>query len=862
MAIKDCLPILSDTPLDAQDIIQTLEDLSPITDAQVKQKVLREEISAALDEKIKKAKEIAHDNHIGKSQVQQYTDGAGNYQEILDRRMNDIFGRNSIDTVRRNYRNRHINQLDTFEAMFGAREGIRSVKPDSDMEKQVSIRVMQIGEIKVDGLTAKSAAKMLPENASEVDRIAYAIAAYNEWSRQFMIKHGVDVKYHDQYFIKRRYDTAAMDSMGAERYAKLSDEEKVKYQKMGTAQAKKILGIKAWSEYMADNLDAVKTYGHSMTREELVENLERTARKIYENNVKGKSVLEMDNPKKAKRARKREFVFKSPEHAYDVFQKTSVGGLTSQIESNAWAMASEAVKISRLGIDHKRVDKLVTQKTIEYVERLPDEKRTHKPRPDWWKNYKENRIKQGIADLAGDNTYARSGLSDFSTFMKTALAVGKLGNTITVAMLDPLDTGRQAFYVNGKFFGGLIDWHRNMIQVIKQTGIKNVVTGNTEKLKEISTHLGLVSNFLSAESSMRVARGDLATSDSFFGKQIDRFGANLMKLTSLLPQQTALSKISSGMTAVRTFTNMVEKLEKKDFDLNALNAFELDTLREYNISAKEMRAIAMAERFKPWGDGSAVLTHKSIRDSLLNPEGKDYAEHLQKLSDILGVEKDMVGDAVINMSEKYANFVNDFFSRGTPTPELSVKTAMFKATGSETLDVVMNLMGQFMDTPIMQLQSYAELVEKMKRLHSHPDQTVAQTVKQVGVPMMAQMVPHALTGAAMYLAYDAIWSELMGKEQSKIQKLATGNPTQQKEVMLDVLGRTSVVPFMFEAINNGTSSYYNGSVLDMFGGPAVDVLNDAAKVINPNSNTTLESFAKKQLPNAWFIQAIQNRISE
>jgi hypothetical protein len=826
MSIK-CIPLLEGVPLTDKEVQKIIDDVSVIRRLETQERVMREEVVIALNEKARQVKIEAHDEFLEEVQSVQLLEGVKSFGQFLNKRMKQLFGRDSIDTVRIKYRNRLLNKLNSYEATFGVTTGLEKIKPNSPDEEALFKKVAALGQMDLKKVsTLESADKVLKEmfgdNPTEIDRMALALASYNEYTRQFMIKHGVPVEFHSGYVVKRVYSPKILADMGKDN----------------------------WVDFMAKRLDSRKTFGHTLPEAELKKKLHKIAGAIERNELKATTTLDFDFDGKPKFKRRREFVFKDEQAAYEVFRDLSPEGLTSQIVNSSWRMASEAVRISRLGYDPAKINKRINERAIDYVSRLPDGEKA-KEGLRMANFYKENRIKQAIGDLTGENNYARSGVSSFGTALKVVNSVTKLGNSITVAMLDPLDASRQAFYVNGKPMGGFIDWHVNMASAMKNIGFWGILSGDTRAAAELNEHLALVTHYISTESSMRVARGELGAGYGAIGKRLERGTAVAMKLATLLPQQTALSKISTGLLGAKTFAGMIDKVKKGD----KLNAFELDTLREYSISPNEMKVLGMVERYQAWG-GNSIVSSKQIR-ALLEGEGKDYEKHLKEIADTLGIKESEVGDNIISIAEKYDNYLVDFFSRGTPTPELAAKTALFKGTNSEFVNVAMGLLTQFMDTPVMQLISYSEMIDKLKRVHAHPDGDVAKTAAQVGVAAMAQTVPHLLAGAGMYMAYDAIWSGFMGKE-SKIEKLSKATPSERNAIFLDIAGRTSAVPFLFEGLDNSTSEYYNKNLSSMFGGPSLDLVNDGLNVVNPNGNTTFEHFVRRHKPNAWFIQASGN----
>ncbi len=464
-------------------------------------------------------------------------------------------------------------------------------------------------------------------------------------------------------------------------------------------------------------------------------------------------------------------------------------------------------------------------------------------------------------DIAGTNNYVAGGLTNMTTFAKTVTAVGKLGNAISVAMLDPIDVMRQVYYVNGSVTEGLGawgQWHMNMFRSMKEAGFKGVLKGDLHSMNEMGEHLGMVMSYLSSESSMRVARGELASDSSVFGRAVDKYGNKAMKFATFLPQQTALSRVSTAVVGTRQFTKLLDKVSADGRDLGKLNKWEKDTLKEYGLGSKDMELLKKVEQIETWGGGK-MLSGKAIRDHFMFPkDGVSIEKHYEQMAKDMGVTVPQVGEAAILLSGKYDAFLNDFLVRGTPTPELSAKTALFKGTDKESINTMMGLITQFMDTPVMQLQSFSELVEKSGRIHAEDNPDKAKWMAMVGGDVAKQAAPHAILGMGMYLGYDALLSAMVGKE-SAVEKFASGDATKQREMSLDILGRTSVVPFLFEALNNATSVYQGGSITDMVGGPSLDLMSDMAQTINPNNDrATFARLMKKQIPNSLYIQAGRN----
>lgn len=833
-----CAFHLEGTALEISDVQHILEEYKNINNQEEKLRLELESIAEALEIRAKQARAMAFDQHISEKLVTKFLDGANTKGKFLQNYMDYLFGRNSVDTTRNRKQKKLMNKLVKYEKFAGVEGKLKTIEADSELESQVFQRVEQIGQLdlsnfKTQESTEKFIRQFSNDNPTDVDRIAFAIAAYNEYTRQFLIHHGVPTKFHSGYVVRRKYNV--------ETWKKHAKREGIEDHK------------RWFAKEMAKHVDARKSFKRDMTPEELEEKMYDIAKGIDINEAKRQTTLETEFDGTPKFKRQRELVFKSSKDAYEVFQKMTPTGLVSQIVSDSRGIAGEAVKISSLGYDSKRVQKLVAN-------RMGNKFGTEN------KNvlniYRELRINQALGEISGENSYVASSISTFGSTLKVYNAAKLLGNTITVAMLDPLDASRQVFYTNGQIMKGLVQWNKNFIGAMKQVGVMNTIRGNTEALNEVSRYLGLVTHYISTESSMRVVRNDLALGSDVVGKKIEKGVSRVMKAFTLLPQQTAFSKTATALLGASTFTDIVKKFKNNKFDFAKLNGFERDTLKEYKITPNELKLLTEVPLYETWG--GSILTGKYIRDHLLDPKNKDFEAHIKEVAETLDIEAERIPDAINLLSEKYENFIEDFYTRGTPTPELAARTALVKATGNEFVDLIMGGLTQFKDTPIHQAITLQETYEKVKRVYKVEDKTKFEQLKTIGAPMMAQLAPHILVGSAMYLTLDAVQSFILNKE-SKIQQMIDGSPEKRKEIMLRVAENTSAVPFLFEAINNSTADYYDQDLLSAFSSPSVELIKDVSKLVHARSIKDPEAFldfAKKQTPNAWFIQAGKNYFGE
>lgn len=843
----ECEVHLKGTAYDIDEIDEIIKAAEGITDLAEREAFLRDELLRAKKDTRQSLIARAHDATLAKKLIEKYSKDATSYTEMLERAHKDLVGRNGVDTQRIRVKNILLNTLQELETLTGSVDGLRKLKGGSAEEKAVFTTVIRItremGALDVAKMTGANKQAYIQEvlqkiskgtKPTETEKMAVTIAAYNEFTRQFMRKNGVPVKYHDAFVVKRRYDPRIIE----------------------------VKGVTVWAEQMAAAVDAKASFGREMSKSDLIKKMEGIGKAILKNDALNSSFFDFGLDGKPKLKRKRELVFKSDEDAYNIFNNMSTESLAAQVQNSAWALASEAIKTNRLGYTPDATYKAVLQQITKKAEDIPPSIRK-KEAGKWRQRIKEIKLHQAIGDLAGSNKYAPTGLSTLGTTAKMMNSIGLLGNAVTTAMLDPLDVARQVFYVQGKGnFGGILDWYGNFINVVKETGVKKAIMGDFSAMQELNSHLGLVTQYIATDSSMRMVRGEIAGGgikwgDKIYGedisKNIEKGSSTAMKIATLLPQQTAASKTASGLVGAKVFVDMLDTVKSKG--MKGLNDFEMDTLKEYGLSEQDMKFLASVERFDTWG-GQKILSGKLIREKL---SSGDFKKQITDAAKLYGVDEDKVVNNVMEAANKYENFMVDFFSRGTPTPELAAKTALFKASNNEIINVAVGALTQFLDTPTMQLISYKELVEKMARLNGHKDGNVRDFIQAVGPQIAAHTAMHASIGFGMYLAYDAIWSGIVGKDP-KFQKLMNSKGAAQREIVYDILGRTSAIPFAFEMINAGSSRYHNGNMLDMMNSPTMSLTQDLFSVANPHSNMTTKKFLKRRLPNAWFIQAVNNHL--
>jgi len=810
---------------------------------------LRGKVKEQIEMKLEKELQKIHDTYVAAKTAKSDLEGARNELDVLKNRGNRIYGKASMDTYRRVYANELRNELTNFENLFGASKdkGLAEIRNNPDFEKSVYKKVIELEKIELENVEA--VAKEIAKSDDLVLKTAHAIKAYNEYSRRFMAHNGIPTKYRQNYVTRRRYDWGNVEKMGPD----------------------------GFRDFMKQHLDHEATFGKGVTAKDVDEALKMTYDSFKQNDRAKVDAFGVNDAKSiTARNHARKFVFKDADSDYAVFREMSNGDLATQMEQNTWGMATFAMKVKELGYDHVETQKMYAQAVENNIERIGDTVRgkveaklgegkvvgagLSKVKGSLQKTavvYQKHRIQQAIADFTGDNYYAPSMLSTASSMARMAVNIGKLGNAVTTAMLDPLDTARQVFYFNGEAFSGFMQYQRNFKDAMNMklgTRFGNNKEASRQMLHDLNQHLGLVTHFISSDSSMRMARGDLASaSGSNISEKINKYGSKAMEWATLLPQQTEISKIASAVTGAQNFVKSLDKVNVVDgkANLKGLNKYEIDSFREYGIGAKDLVMLKEVERVKGFGGGDGILSGKNIRDHLL------FGDQ-DRVMKGLGIAQDEVSGYAIELAAKYDAYLNDFFSRGTPTPELASKTALLKASKSEISNTFIGLLTQFMDTPLMQLQSTLELKDKLLRINGLEHGSVGEIIKTIGPDALAHAAPHAIAGSAMYLMYDMLWSAAMGKD-SKVAQFAAGDMQERKGVMLDVLGRTSVLPFAFEILDNQTSKYHNVNAFNTVGGPALGIATDLANALNPSSSKTIGGFMKKHAPNPWAVQMIKNR---
>jgi hypothetical protein len=724
--------------------------------------------------------------------------------EVIHNRLKQLVGRNSVDTKLRALRNHMRNKIDEFDLMFKTYENpnfksIKDIKKGSREENELFIKVRQFKEqLDVDNLTPDKVNALLSKGNSEIDRLAYSLVAYNEYARRTMGKYGVSVKFNQDYVMKRRYDWAALEAMGPEK----------------------------WSEEMYNRLDLEKTFGEGVSKDKALLALRDSFFKFKKQAQEHTSILtNKDILADKANSKDLKFFWKDDQAAYESFNMNSVGGMREQYERNAMAMSGTAIQISEFGYDSKFVMNRLNEKiNRNYVEK--------RGKLDSWR---EQRIFAAEKELTGQNNIVQGSLTNFGNNVRFMTAFTKLGTTLATTIADAVENNRQAFYVNGDLFGGMMQWHSNVL--------KQMVGMTKEKRQEVANAFGVILAHQSNGEGLRMATGDMATNGGAITRMIQEHGGKALNIATLLPTQTGYSKIASALTGASQFTKLVD-----DIAAGKGNKFQLDSIKEYGFTEQEIALLKTADRVSTWGN--PIYTPQTVR-GLLDTSNPD------SVAKIMGIEPEKAGKAVNELAGKVEAMLNDFVTRGTPTPELATKTLLFKNTDSEILRFVINITTQFMDTPLAQAENFADLYKKLKRVNTQNGKLDMAGFTQDSV---AHLGVYGISGISMYLAADAVMSAVTNSE-SMLQQAYHGDSEARKRVLVKALSRTAIVPYAAELFDNQWGGGYNKTALDTFGGPNMGLLRDTFRLAQFEEDGGLElgEFIRRQGPsNAIPVRALNN----
>jgi hypothetical protein len=826
-----CVSILEGalfTKKEADAFRKRMDQWTPAEKA-AKQDWINQEIQAhiadGIDAKVKQVQDMVNVKNL----VQQMTTDPFSGKtltavgDVMKNRLDMLVGRNSVDTRRRALKSHLKGQIDEFERIFDTQsnqrfKSLRDIKKGSAEEKELYKRVHDYTEkLDPDTLTPGKVAQ-LTKGADDIQKLALSLVAYNEYSRKTLAKYGMSVKFNKNYVMKRRYDWDAVKTMNP----------------------------KEFGEFMADQLDLEATFGKGTTREQAIEYL-GTGKDSFYSDI-ATDAAEYQSPTANREitsdranSKSRKFTYKNSDAAYNAFNKLSLGGMREQFERNASSMATSAISVSEFGYNPKQVLAEVERELASMY------KGQKKGVVDSWLG---ERIRQAEADLTGTQSITSGAPTNFANAVRFMMAFSKLGNAVTGTILDVVDNNRQVFYVNGNMFGGFGEFGVAMT--------KATVGMNQSERMAMAQQLGISLNHFSVAESMRLADGSVGHNGGRLTQWISEHGDTAMNIATMLPAQTSRSKVASGMVGAQTFAKLMDKYASG----TKLNKFELDTLLEYGFNENELKTLTsgMIERSNNWVS-TPIYSSQGIRNSLLN--GVDE-KHIGKVASMLGVKPEQAGRAVLELATKYDSFLNDFVVRGTPTPELATKTAMFKGTNSELIRTGIALGTQFMDTPIAQLGHAAELHRKLSRIND------------TKLGYLKDAVPHLATYLAValpaYFAADYAMSIVTNRE-SLVDKMRNGDGDTRKKVWMQALGRSGVVPFLFEVADSQWGGGYNKTALDTFGSPAMSTLEDTLRLAKSNDSggLSMKDYLLRQGPtnsiplralNNWSDFAIGNKLWE
>jgi hypothetical protein len=213
--LSACKPKLKGSNLKVDDVQAIMDEAMKLDESQ-REGFLRSQVLETSKQNRQILIANAHDAAFIKRKIDDIMANSKSYTEALKKVRNDLVGRAGVDSSRIVYKNRLLNMLESFEASVGTVDGLRKLKGSSDIEKQVYVKVHGMTEkINVEKLLSKDAKayrqQMLEKIAggaevTDVDRMAFTIAAYNEYTRMFMREHGIPTQFHKNYVVKRRYD--------------------------------------------------------------------------------------------------------------------------------------------------------------------------------------------------------------------------------------------------------------------------------------------------------------------------------------------------------------------------------------------------------------------------------------------------------------------------------------------------------------------------------------------------------------------------------------------------------------------------------------------------------------------------------
>ena len=811
-----CALILEGGIMSRKEVEKFQKDMAKWTPEQMEsnleqiQRRLDQDIEQGIDKKLQQVRDLVNvEELVSKMTKDPFTgETLKSLSDVIRNRLEGLVGRNSVDTRNRALKSNLKAYIDETERIFDCAsnktyKSLREIPAGSDAERELYKRVESYEtSIDPDSLTPEKVRNLI-QGQDDIGKLALSMVTYNEYVRKTMGKYGVSVKFNKNYVMKRRYDWAAAEKMGPEKFGQFLS-EKLDLERTfgkGTTPAKAQLMLRdMWEQMRITNSDQISVTADKSFRPDRANSLERS------------------------------FVYKDPDSSYDAFNQLSLGGMREQFERNATSNAITATSISEFGYDSAKVLANVDARLSQM----------YKDKPGIMDAWRGERIKQAEIELTGRTSQVQGEITNFASNTRFLMAFAKLGNAVTGTILDVVDNGRQAFYVNGDVFGGFGDFGAAMTKV--------TFGMSKEERLEVASQLGIALNHISTAEAMRLSDGSVGVGGGRLTQWIAEHGNKAMNIATLLPAQTSRSKVATGLVGAQQFTKLMDA-----YTSGNMNKFQLDTLKEYGFNKNELAALTsnMIERTENW-TSAPIFTANGIRNSLL--KGADEA-HVNKVAQLLGVKPEAAGRAVLDLATKYESFLNDFVVRGTPTPELATKTAMFKGVNSEILRAGINLGTQFLDTPIAQLGHVKELYDKLHRVNgSH-------------LGAIQNALPHAATYLSValpaYFAADYAMSLVVNRE-SLVDKLRNGDASMRRRVLMNAMGRSGLMPFLFEvgeAQFGGSGGPYSKTALDTFGSPALSTAKDILRFAQPEDagGIGLKEFALRQGPtNSLPLRALNN----
>ena len=393
----------------------------------------------------------------------------------------------------------------------------------------------------------------------------------------------------------------------------------------------------------------------------------------------------------------------------------------------------------------------------------------------------------------------------------------KLGSSVMTAMYDVNSTALHYSRVTGR--SQFTAYYKSIKQFAE------VASLSTAQRHRMANRVG-VSVYVNDLASYH--GGDGADFDTGMA-MLDKYTMNYAKLTGI-PLQTEISKVTNAMLHIEAIDWLAQGHANKKID--GLSALQM---KKFDILPEELDII---NNFRNKAD---LGEHK-----MLTPD------------DILDVDKipNEAFDADIDtalrkreaMAQKMNNWVNSFVRKGTPTPDAKSKRQLGKVrvdqeTSNEMqLADISSLVLQFKETAWKILTDNREAFEEIYQVK--------------GVKGAAQAGSEYLTlGFISYLAIDGLKAAILNREPPW-ERLA--DKKQMKAAWMDYLNKSSAIPLISDAFDQGTSSYIGQDLTKFLAGPILGTASDVGATIG--GKMTARDFASRHLlPSSWIpAKSLQN----